>query len=130
MTKLNDLVATIKDSWENLQQMLGELSTIFRLETRLASISLFRIILMLFVCSLLCLVIWLCAVSAICLWVLQIGYTWPTALMLAAGINIGLLLTLSLAIRRCSKNLCFKATRNQLCMQPVETKRLSDDEAA
>lgn len=117
--KFSDITLALKGLCLNLSHIVGEITAIAKLETRMASISLGAIFLMLLLSSFLCLAIWLCGLSALCIGLSQLGFSWPAILLQAAGVNLLLLVILGLAIKRCSKNLAFSATRRQLSRQPV-----------
>jgi uncharacterized membrane protein YqjE len=125
--KFSDTALALKGLWLNLSHIIGEITAIAKLETRIASMSLVAIFIMLLLSSFLCLAIWLCGLSALCIWLFQLGFSWPAVLLQAAGLNVLLLVILGLAIKRCSKNLAFSATRRQLSRQPIlEQERLHE----
>jgi|GEM_PF-1856222 len=118
MPDQSDLLASVKGFGLTISQILQETLKVIQLETRLAGISLFSIILMLFVASMLCLAIWLSLMLAIGVWLVQLGINWAVVFLLIAGANLLLLLAVGWGIKLCGKNLQFKATRRQLKANP------------
>lgn len=109
-----DLSAALKGLLSSFSQIIQEVTAIARLETRLAGISLFLMILLLFISSLLCFAVWLSLLLAVFFALLDFGFSWPMVLLQLAGANLVLLGLVVWTIRRCFKNLMFTATRKQL----------------
>ncbi|MDF2866871.1 MAG: hypothetical protein K0S11_341 [Gammaproteobacteria bacterium] len=109
-----NLSTALKELLLTFSQIIQEIVAIARLETRLAGISLFFMVLLLFTSSLLCFAIWLSLLLAAVFWLLQLGFSWPIVLLQLAGVNFLLLLFVGWAIKRCFRNLLFTATRKQL----------------
>ncbi len=114
-----DLSAALKGLLLTFSQVIREITAIARLETRLAGISLFLMILLLFISGLLCFAIWLSLLLAVFFGLLHLGFSWPIVLLQLAGANLLLLGLVAWTIKRCFKNLMFTATRKQLAVHSL-----------
>lgn len=117
-----NLSSSLKALAANFSQVLLEILAIAKLETRLAGISLFAIVLLLFISSLLCFAIWLSLLLAAVGELLRLGFSWPMVLLQLAGLNLVLLILAGWGIKRCGKNLLFTATRRQINSNPFTNK--------
>lgn len=112
-TNFSDLKITLKTTLLMATKLVQDILAIAKLETKLAAMSFFTIIVLFFVCIMLCFATWLALLIGLTIFLLHSGYSWPWVLLQVAGFNIILLGFSVWVMKRCAKNLFFSATRKQ-----------------
>ena len=95
-------------------RLVGDITRLARTEAHLAVSSLIRLVLLSLLAGLLLLTTWICILGAVIASLVAIHFSWLTSFLFVTLLNMLLLTTLFLYIKKLKKNLTFQATRKQL----------------
>ncbi|MDR3492586.1 MAG: phage holin family protein [Gammaproteobacteria bacterium] len=95
-------------------RLVSDITQLARAEAHLAVSSLVHLVLLYLLAGLLLLTTWICLLGAVIASLVAIHLSWLTSFLFVTLLNILLLITLFLYIKKMKKNLTFQATRKQL----------------
>lgn len=110
----HSITQNIQELAKNLMVSLREISELFFLEGQLATKSLLNIIGLLFVGGFLLVLTWFFLAGAVAYFLITLGLSWLSALLLVAGLNLILVLFVAGLILNLYRDTHFLATRRQL----------------